>query len=213
METVRYAFTGDPAAPAVVYAGEHSSPVWLQQHREDGEFAYYIRRNGCGHCCAAMAANLHGADLDPYGEYLLCRGLWGPPAEHQDHFQTVSGIVKLLRHLGIPAECFGVPERGAALAHILASLSEGKQVIIWSQPGEHFPGNPFSENAHYVLAAGMLPDGQILIANSSEKSAPAGIQTADADTVGQALYEGSTAADMTWGEDDLAACAGYVVIG
>jgi len=212
MKKISYALTGESAVPSVITVGANSSPVWLQHRWEDGGFAYYIRKNGCGHCCAAMAANLHGKTLNPYGEYLFCRELWGPPGEHQDHFQTVSGIVKVLTHLGVKAKAFGVPDRDAALVRILDALAAGKQVIFWSQPGEHFPENPFSQSAHYVLAAGIQPDGKILIANSSEKAAPDGIQTVKADEIGKALYEGSTAEDLTWGVDDFSSCAGYVIV-
>ena len=61
---VTYAFTDNPSIPAVVTRGVYSTPVWLQQDWEDGEFACYIRGNGCGHCCIAMAANLHGVKID-----------------------------------------------------------------------------------------------------------------------------------------------------
>ena len=213
MKKISYALTGESAVPSVITVGTNSSPVWLQHRREDGEFAYYIRRNGCGHCCAAVAARLNGIDIDPYREYLLCRELWGPPAEGQDHFQTVGGIVKVLTHLGVKAKAFGVPDRAWAQEQIVTALSAGKQVIFWSQPGEHFPENPFSKTAHYVLAAGIQADGKILIANSSEKAAPDGIQIVDAADIGKALYEGSTAGNLTWGTDDLSACAGYVIVG
>lgn len=213
MKELSYAFTGDPAVPSVITLGEKSAPVWLQQRWTEGEYAYYIRKNGCGHCCTAMAAGLNGVDADPYREYLLCRELWGPPAEGQDHFQTVSGIAKVLTYFGVPARAFGVPDRRSAQEQITAALSSGKQVIFWSQPGEHFPENPFSKSAHYVLAAGIQADGKILIANSSEKAAPDGIQAVKADEIGKALYEGSTADDLTWGVDDLSSCAGYVIVG
>lgn len=106
MELVTFERTNDPAIPAMIRIGQQQTPVWIQSAWTQVEYALYIRRNGCGHCCTAMAARLQGIQIDPYQAYLLCRQLWGDPeeAKGQDHFQTVAGIVKILQHLHIPAQ-------------------------------------------------------------------------------------------------------------
>lgn len=216
-----FQFTGDPLTPATVTYRGNTTPVWLQQRWTEGEFARYIVYNGCGHCCCAMAANLRGVAITPYEEYLLCRRLWGPPKElpedqGQDHFMSVAGIVKVLNHLGIPARAFPVPEgaKAAAQKEIQKALLEGKQVIVMSDPFRD-PGNIFSTGYHYILAVGYLPDGQILIANSSLKATDTGIQTVSLDRLTASLYEGSTAnMAMTWGElRILGQGCGYITVG
>jgi hypothetical protein len=213
-----YQVTNNPAIPAIVHLGNQETPVWIQSYWEEGEFAQYIRRNGCGHCCAAMAASLYGIHITPYEEYLLCLKLWGAPEEDQgqDHFQTVSGIVKILNHLNIPAQCFPVAEDGqeAAADHIYSCLQEGKQAIFVSDPFRD-PGNPFSTGYHYVMAVGFDENGSILIANSSEKTAKGGIQTVSLPTIQTALYAGGTAdPNMTWGMVEVLhkGCT-YVIVG
>jgi len=220
MKSVFYTLTNDLFAPAVVHAGGCSTPVWRQNRWESGPYAVYIRKNGCGHCCTAMAARLHGVDLTPAAEYEHCRNIWGAPKEvgnpRQDHYMSVCGISKVLSGLGIPAVCFGVPKTGVSEARlqILQALSAGKQVIFWSHPSPENPDNPFSAGEHYVLAAGITETGKILIANSSERAAPCGVQLVDADTVAAALYLGSCPADTTWGEPEhMENCAGFVIVG
>jgi hypothetical protein len=220
MEHVKYALTSDENAPAIISVNGFSTPVWRQNRWTEGKYAVYIQKNGCGHCCTAMAARLHGVAINPHTEYEQCRRLFGEPRQDgnpaQDHFMSVSGIVKVLTGFQIQADYFGVPENGAdnAVRHILASLSEGKQVIFWSHPSENFPQNPFSQNEHYVLAAGFSEKGKIVIANSSEKAAPEGVQLVDSNAVAAALAPGSEPADITWGEPEhLHNCSGYVVVG
>ena len=77
------------------------------------------------------------------------------------------------------------------------------------------PGNIFSTGYHYILAVGYLPDGQILIANSSLKATDTGIQTVSLDRLTASLYEGSTAnMAMTWGElRILGQGCGYITVG
>lgn len=218
MEYVTYEFTNDIYAPAIVRIGEASTPVWRQQRWDTGEYKEFIQRNGCGHCCTAMAARLHGVDIDPYMEFDYCRSHWGAPGKEepiQGNWISLSGVVKVLAHFKINAECFGVPIDGekSAVEHILKSLSQGKQVIFWSEPSERFPENPFSKGAHYVFAVGYNEEGKIVIANSSEKWTPDGIQLVDAATIGKALFLGSDPLDMTWGEPGRRSnSAGYVVI-
>ena len=200
--------------PAYVSLGNKSTPVWLQQKWSEGEYSEFIVKNGCGHCCAAMALNLHGIKIDPHEEFTLCRKLWGEPKEHQGNYQTVSGITEILAHYGVSACRCGVPSRKRAARRIQKALESGKQVIFWSKPREDFPENPFSKGSHYVLAVGYTKDGQILVANSSQKSAPSGVQTVDIDTIAQALYLGAAPRYMTWGERDRHInCAGYVIVG
>ena len=204
--------------PCIVSLGEACTPVWSQGRWSAGEYQEFVRKNGCGHCCAAMALNLHGVKIDPHEEFILCRTLWGEPDRErefpQGNYQTVSGITKILRHHGVHAECFGVPTRESAATHIAAVLREGKQVIFWSNPNEDFPENPFSTGEHYVMAVGYTEEGRILVANSSAKRAPTGAQLVDITTIARALFLGSCPTDKTWGEKgDHIHCAGYVVVG
>ena len=201
---MEYRRTENPAIPAEIMLGKYSTPVWIQSAWTEGEFAQYIRNNGCGHCCIAMAARLRGIDMDPYREYLLCRSLWGPPdaEKGQDHFLTVPGIEKILRHLGLSASCFGVAEgaQNQAADHIIRCLQEGKLVIFISDPFR-YPGNMFSTGYHYVLAVGIRADGKILIANSSENTTKGGVQWVTREQIAQSLYQGGEPnKSLTWGE-------------
>lgn len=218
MKTVYFERTEKPEIPAIVYANGRETPVWIQSAWTEGEYAQYIRRNGCGHCCTAMAARLRGVEIDPYEEYVLCRQLWGEPDEEkgQDHFLTVAGVVKVLRYLNIPARCYGVPEQGqkAAATHIVSCLQDQKQVIFVSDPFRD-PGNVFSTGYHYVMAVGLDSEGRILIANSSENTSKGGVQLVSPETVEKALYQGGTAdMEMNWGvvETLYKGCT-YVVVG
>jgi hypothetical protein len=218
MTYATYKIIGTELIPSEVFLGDASTPVWHQAKWSEGEYEEFVRKNGCGHCCAAMALNLHGIKITPHEEFTLCRKLWGEPNREQEfpqgNYQTVQGIAKILRHHGVPAECFGVPTREHAAAHIESVLREGKQVIFWSAPREDFPENPFSTGAHYVMAVGYTEKGEILIANSSQKKAPEGVQTVNVDTIAKALYLGAEPTDKTWGEKgDHIHCAGYVVVG
>ena len=194
----------DPAVPATIFLGEHQSPVWIQSAWTEGEYAQYIRRNGCGHCCTAMAANLRGVKTDPYQCYMLCRQLWGAPEASlgQDHFQTVAGIVKILQHLKIQASCHGVAEgeEKNAVMHIADCLRRGKPVILVCDPFRN-PPDPFSTGYHYVLALGFAENEQILVANSSEKVVAGGVQTVMPEQLEKSLFSGGTAdPQMTWGQ-------------
>ena len=209
--------TETPGIPAIVHLGAHSAPVWIQSDWTEGEYAQYIRRNGCGHCCAAMAAQLCGVSIDPYEEYLLCRQLWGEPdaSKGQDHFQTVAGIQKILHHLGISSKCYGVEEKEhrRAAEHIVSQLHAGKAVIFVSDPFR-IPGNPFSTGYHYVLAVGFDKNGKILIANSSENTSKGGVQAVETEDIANALFQGGTAdSSMTWGVvETLGKGCTYVVV-
>ncbi|MBQ8758363.1 MAG: C39 family peptidase [Clostridia bacterium] len=215
----KYTLTANELTPAIVSLGKYSTPVWIQQNWQEGEYAVYIRNNGCGHCCTAMALNLCGIETTPYEEYLLCREKFGVPKQHgietEENFHSVSGIVKIMAHYGIKAECFGVPqgESKKASEHIEAALKNGSLVIFWSHPGYKLPDNPFSPGEHYVLAVGIDEGGRILIANSSERSsAKDGIQFTNIETIGKALVEGCEPQDFTWGRHDLLHSGGYVVV-
>ena len=199
---------------AVVTLGDKSTPVWQQSKWKTGRYQEFVRKNGCGHCCAAMALNLYGIKIDPHGEFTLCRELWGAPGVHQGNYQTVAGITKILRHYGVAAQYFGVPSRRSAVEHIDKVLQEGKQVIIWTPGKTTFADNPFSFGEHYIMAVGFTKDGQILVANSSAKCAPTGVQMVDLSIIEQALYLDTTPDDKTWGEGAChEKCAGYVVVG
>lgn len=221
MQYATYELTGDPKIPAIIHWNGGQTPVWMQQLWTTGPYQNYVRANGCGHCCTAMAAQLRGIALDPHQEYELCRKLWGAPKElpndmGQDHFLSVAGITKVLHSLDIPAECFGVPDGGQkdATEHIVEMLKQGKQVIFISDPFRD-PGNIFSTGYHYVMAVGFAENGKILIANSSINGTPDGVQLVDADVIGRALFAGGTAdMAMTWGEISVLykGCT-YVVVG
>ena len=217
MPYAAYQFTNNEKIPAVVSLGKKQTPVWIQQRWEEGEFAKYIRGNGCGHCCTAMAAQLHGVSIDPSQEYMLCRSLWGAPDEvNLFNWLSVAGITKILTHLHIPALCRDTLSQGVqnAAKDIVSALKDGKQVIFVSTP-DHFPDNPFSSGDHYVLAVGLTEDGSILIANSSLRGSQTGIQHTDLATIEKALPPAGTAApDKTWGEPAYQqACYGYVIVG
>ena len=215
MRHVTYTLTGEALTPAVIRVGDYETPVWMQKRWTEGAYAEFIRKNGCGHCCTAMAARLHGVDIDPHGEYEYCRALWGAPEGDQGHWLSTAGIVKVLRSLNIPAEGFGVKQTGEknAAANILAALSAGKQVIFTSNPDD-YPDNPFSGGYHWVMAVALQEDGTVLIANSSVATAPDGIQFVTPETIEKALFRESTAPqDMTWGEGNrIHEGSGYIVL-
>ncbi len=213
---VTYQTTKETIIPALVHRNGASTPVWMQQCWEEGEFARYIVKNGCGHCCAAMAANLHGVAITPYEEYVLCRTLWGAPAGTQDHFQTATGIQTILNHLQIPAQVFGVKKDGGkeAAAHIMEMLRQDKMVIIVSEPSDRLPNNPFSTGLHWVLLAGFHEDGSVFVANSSKKATDLGVQKTDEATIAAAIYQDCDPAGMTWGDvNHFYEGIGYIVVG
>ena len=208
--------TGEVLAPTIVRVGEQETPIWLQHRWQNGAYATYINKNGCGHCCAAMAARLHGVDMDPHREYEYCCSLWGEPEGDQGHWLSAAGVAKVLRSLGVPAEEFGVKPIGVprATKHILDVLREGKQVIFTSDPNR-YPDNPFSSGSHWVMAVALQADGTVLIANSSEQFTSEGIQSVKPDVIEKALFLESTAPDdMTWGEGSrIQEGSGYIVVG
>lgn len=216
-----YTLTANELTPAIVSLGKYSTPVWIQQNWQEGEYAVYIRNNGCGHCCTAMALNLFGVKITPYEEFVHCRKLWGEPRkddEHkEDNFMSISGIVKVLSSFGVKAQNFGVPagKTDEEKARIREALDDGKLVIICSFPGPKLPDNPFSPGAHYVLAVGFDENGRILVANSSSRSAAEnGIQFTDIDTLVNALKEGCVPPDdITWGRNIVSTQGGYVIVG
>lgn len=217
MNNAIYDLVSSDLTPCIVRIGGHSTPVWRQNRWTSGQYQEFIRKNGCGHCCTAMALRLHGIYMDPHEEFTLCRQLWGEPQKDrefpQDNLQSVSGITKILRHHGVTAEYFGVPDLDKAEKHFEESLRAGKQVIFWSHPTTDFPENPFSPHEHYVMAVGYTPEGKILVANSSGWAATAA-QVVDMQTIMRALFLGADPIDMTWGErDHYVNCAGYVVVG
>ena len=220
--TISFRRTGDAFIPAYVSANGYETPVWLQGLWPDTEHAYYIRHNGCGHCCAAMAARLHGVpDIDPLIEYGRCLALWGEPDDSHDHFITARGITEALASFGVPSEACGVPADAAGLAalrrRIDRTLREGRQVIFWSHPKPRPDGsgtdNPFSTGEHYVMAVGYAADGRILIANSGNRVTSDGAQLCDLNTVMDCLFAGCTAQLTGWGIGKrLPECGGIVFV-
>ena len=212
-----FCLTGRKLIPATVTKGSFTTPVWQQALWKKGAFARKIRHNGCGHCCTAMAATLMGKKTDPYEEYMLCRTLWGAPdeAREQDHFLSVGGIAQVLNHLGVNARCFDVQHKENASNHIAEQLQEGKLVILMADPfGEK--NACFSTGYHYILLADLTDDGNILVANSSQKGfTKNGIQFVTREDVAQTLLAGSTAdPTRTWGSlVGFEAGCGYVVVG
>lgn len=225
-DIARYEFINEERAVIKIVVGERSTPVWFQNRwaGDEREFSEFIVRNGCGHCCAAMALTMHGHPTGPLEEYRLCRELWGAPKEirkpdgtkcGQANFQSVMGITKIIRHFGVSAECFGVPELDSVGRHIKEALDAGKEVIFCTRPSEDNPDNPFSVGYHWVMAAGYTEEGKILVANSSEKYTDIGAQEVTLDTILRALCLGSEPADYTWGEWDEGFIhgTGYIVVG
>lgn len=220
MDYVTYRFTQNNKIPAEIFLNGHTTPVWIQSKWESGEYAKYIIQNGCGHCCTAMALNLHGIKIDPHEEFILCRQLWGEPHKEEpikeDNFQSANGICLILKEFGLKAEKFGSYKKTKeeVIKHLRNSLESGKQIIFWSHPSDKLPNNPFSTGEHYVIAVGLSENGKILIANSSQKgTAKNGIQYTDYETIYLSLFEESEPLDFTWGRHDLAHSGGYVVVG
>lgn len=217
--SLSYRFTDCDLTPSVITRNSFSTPVWIQQKWCEGEYAEFIQKNGCGHCCITMALNLHGINIDPHEEFALCRSLWGIPREaalDEGNFVSTSGIVKILNHFGIKGECFGVPihKSDEAAMNIENALKSGKSVIMWSHPSKRLPANPFSPGEHYVYLVGICDDGNILVANSSIRSeATNGIQFTNRDTIEKVLMEGCQPLDFTWGRFDLYHSSGYVTVG
>ncbi len=212
----------DPEAlvAATVRRGEYETPVWIQSRWEEGEFAPYIQKNGCGHCSVAMAARLLGVpEVTPYTEYEHCRALFGAPSPERDegHFLSPRGVALSLLGFGLAAEVHPYPRGGreAAADAILAALGAGALVIFLSFP--ETPDNPFSSGAHYVLFCGLTEDGRVLLANSSTKAATdtLGIQTVTREQLVRAIPEaGGVIGDTdTWGlEHGYRGNAGYVIV-
>jgi hypothetical protein len=204
---------------ATVRRGINETPVWIQTRWEQGEYAKYVRNNGCGHCCAAMAARLCGvSDITPYTEYEHCRAIFGEPSPDKlvGHFLSPCGIYLSLRALGVDATLYGYPEnsKSETADKIHCQLKNGKMIIFYSHP--ETPDNPFSSGSHYVLLLGLDEEGNILVANSSTKarSDTLGIQTATKKQIREALSsDGMLYTDLTWGHEKYyRASAGYIVI-
>ena len=210
---VTYRKNEDPLIPAYVSVNGFETPVWNQSRWTEGPYARYVQRNGCGHCCAGMAARLHGVEIDPGMEFDTCVMLWDEPDEHHGWFQTVRGIASILSSYGITASAFGVPEDPEELSYtgnlMESALACGHQVIFWSHP--YYEDNPFSKGEHYVMAAGYDDKGHIVIANSG-----AGIQLVSMDDILKAVYRGSTASVTGWGivneKEDFRDCSGIVIV-
>lgn len=214
-----FAFTGNENVPARIFLNGHSSDVWLQAKWQDGEYAEFVRENGCGHCCVAMVLNLHGIKITPHEEFGFCRKIWGEPNTEEQireyNYISVRGMVQILENFGVKAQSFGVEEGSChkCAQHIENELLAGNQVIFWSHPSEKLSVNPFSTGDHYVLAVGIAENGKILIANSSLKGATSdGIQYTDTDTIAKVLYEGCKPYDFTWGRLEMIHSSGYVVV-
>ena len=225
MEYAGYEFINEGTASVRVKLGKLSTPVFIQQRWSavDHPNSGFVVRNGCGHCCAAMAVTMYSHPIDPLEEYNLCRELWGAPNEvvttsgktGEGNFQSAMGIMKIIRHFGIGAECYGVPSLDLAKVNIEKALSLGKQVIFCVRPTSEERPHPFSRGWHWVMAVGYTEQGKILVANSSEPHTEAGVQETDIDTVLDALCLGSAPEDLCWGvwSEDFKAGTGYIIVG
>ncbi len=210
----------DEVIYAEVFANGYSTPVWNQHKWNSGEYAVYIQKNGCGHCCTAMALNLNGIKITPHDEFVLCRKMWGEPRMgeplFEDNFISESGIAEVIKSFGINAIAYGI-EKGKsyeASLHIERELQNGKQVIIWSHPSEKLVPNPFSLGEHYILAVGFTEDEKILIANTSNYvAAQNGIQFTDRQTIEKILMDDTRITDYTWGRYNFKDSGSYVVVG
>lgn len=210
----------DALVAATVHRAGEETPVWIQSRWEEGEYACYIQRNGCGHSCAAMAARLLGVrEVTPYREYEHCRALFGAPSPERDegHFLSPRGVALSLCGLGLDAKVHPYPRgaREAAVRDILTALREGKLVVFLSFPER--PCNPFSSGAHYVLLCGFTEKGEILVANSSLKAVTdtPGIQAVGAQALLDAIPEagGVIGEGDTWGlEHGYRQNVGYVTV-
>ena len=224
MNNLSYEFINDIYKPAVVSKNGFKTPIWMQQRWEKGEYAVYVRQNGCGHCCSSMVLNLYGVQINPHEHIKRCVKLWGEPSiapngNQQYYFLTPNGIAESLKGFGVKAECFGHKNQGVdrAVEHIIESLKQDKMVIFISSPSKDFPENPFSKGDHYVLAVGLTDDGKILIANSSTNGVydvNEGIQLVSKDTIKKSLNPIAEPIQKTWGElENLHEGTGYIVIG
>lgn len=214
-KTVTYRFTGDEKIPAEITVGEYTTPVWIQKYWEDGEFAEYVQKNGCGHCCVAMAMQLLGKKMNPHEEYTHCRAIWGAPEEPYGHFLSVSGAAKSLNSFGVDAVAFAVLDRKAATQQILDALDAGKLVAFIVKPSEEYPEPTFSTGSHWVLAVGYDENGRVIIANTSSRiKEPVGVQVVDAQLIHNALYVGEELDESrTWGTTTpMLPGVGFVVI-
>lgn len=213
---VTYEFTGNEKIPAKVTKNGKTTPVWIQRRWEEGEFAQYVQGNGCGHCCVAMAARLHGIDIDPHEEFVLCRKLWGEPVYPQENFMSVAGASKMLNHLGVSAKPYASVDKYEAIKNITDALDEGKMVIFSVGPYDANPGHPFSKGSHWVLAAGYDENGKIVVANSSLRAITQdGIQVVEPEVIRDSLYIGERLDESrTWGiQLPRALAGGYVIVG
>ena len=222
MKEITYEITQSPLTPLIVTRGKYSTPVWMQSKWKEGQYSEYIVRNGCGHCCTAMALNLMGKkQINPHQEFELCRQLFGPPSTNnglkEDNFMSVAGITKILSHFNVKAKFYGIAKgtEGYHLNNILWSLENDKLVIFSSHPTNEFVENPFSTGEHYVLFIGHQ-DNQVITLNTSSKGIydVTGIQFVSPQTIKKAMPVGCTPADyLTWGVYPLEFTMGYVVIG
>lgn len=206
--TVTYAKNSDTLMPYTITQDRVSTPLW-NQHKWTGDYKKYIQANGCGHCCAAMAARLHGVeDITPATEYAKCVKLFGQPKSGQGHYISCKGIMAVLKAYGVSAGYLQVttPTLSSVKKKITTALKAGKQAILWCHKYSGVD-NPFTSSDHYVMAVGYDKKGNIVIANSSGK-----IQLTDIDTIGKSIHHGCTGKATGWGAG-IAASAGAVIVG
>ncbi|MBQ3235787.1 MAG: C39 family peptidase [Clostridia bacterium] len=225
MKTIEYKVLENELTPVEVAVGEYKTPVWIQQRIDGVENKSQLNYSGCGHCSVSMALNLRGIKVSPWEEYKRCLELFGEPSVSQSGnkqypFLSVTGMVKVLSSYGINAEAFGVEngDRKKAVSHMLSEIKSGSIINFVSCPDKDFPENPFSKGHHWVVIAGFLGDGKIVVLNSSlngdYSSSVLGINLVTEKEIEMALSKTACPTDKTWGEmENLdSEGTGYVVI-
>ncbi len=213
MKNISFVKNDSPLTPVTVTYGAYSSPVWIQSQWTEGDLALRVQKNGCGHCCTAMALCLHGIPVTPYDMFDRAFALWGAPNGDQGYHASETGIVKVLSSYGVKAEYFCMAEEADAKARISQAFDQGKLVLFCSMPSPRLPNNPFSTGQHFVLGIGYANENKdIMIANSSVSTNNGGVHFETIDTIVKSLLPNGQYMDKTWGDEDIDFYAGYVVI-
>lgn len=205
---VTYKSSSDKTAPMTVMQNGVSSPVW-NQNVLTGAYAEALKKHGCGACCAAVAARLHGyKTCTP--ETVLQEGVkqWAAPTSNQSYALSCNGMATILENFGIDAASYTVTASNLTniKSNMTAALKQGKQVILFTHKYDN--NDPFGSGDHYVLAVGYDKNGKIVVANSAGGK----VQLTDITTIGKYLYHSCTGKDDFW-LTSSAASAGIVIVG
>lgn len=202
-ESHRVTVSGD----AVSIHGK-TTAVWKQADLT-GTYAQQLHKHGCGHCCAAMAANLQGKSMTPAKVMAKALTLWNTPGKGELYALSARGIAALLKGFGVAASCHMVTKDHLENTKNLleGALRSGKQAILFTRPYDS--KDPFGSGDHYVLAVGYDANDRIVVANSGGSQR---VQRTDMDTIMRYLYRSSTGADAQWLRTS-AGSAGVVIVG